>query len=86
MNEQGRLTVPASARGALQIHGATHLELEVTEGALILRPSVMVPRDDSWAYQPDQIQRILKAREEYRQRGGQQRTEGELEGLANGNI
>jgi AbrB family looped-hinge helix DNA binding protein len=83
MNEQGRLTVPAAAREALHLEGASHLELEVTEDALILRPTVVVPRDDSWAYEPDHIRRVNRAREEYRQRGGQPRTEADLERLAN---
>ena len=47
MNKRGRLTVPTVAREALQLHGATHLELEVIDDALILRPTVIIPRDDS---------------------------------------
>ena len=37
MNSQGRLTLPAAAREALQVEGPAQFELEVTEDALILR-------------------------------------------------
>jgi hypothetical protein len=40
-----------------------------------------VPRDDCWAYQPDHIRRVERARREYRERGSQQKTEADLERL-----
>jgi AbrB family looped-hinge helix DNA binding protein len=82
MNEQGRLTVPAAARDALRLHGAAHFELEVTDDALILRPAAVVPRADAWAYQPDHIRRVERARQEYRERGSRQLSEAEIERLA----
>jgi bifunctional DNA-binding transcriptional regulator/antitoxin component of YhaV-PrlF toxin-antitoxin module len=58
MDDRGRLTVPIAAREALQIDGATQFELEITETALILRPSIVVPREDAWAYTPDHMRRV----------------------------
>jgi AbrB family looped-hinge helix DNA binding protein len=46
----GRVTLPAAIRKELGIEEGTRLENEVQDGALRLRPVVVVPRDDAWAY------------------------------------
>jgi AbrB family looped-hinge helix DNA binding protein len=55
MSENGRLTVPAEVRRALGIAGETEFEYEVDPGsdAIILRPAVVLRREDAWAYTPE---------------------------------
>ncbi len=65
-NKEGRLTIPAEARAALRIEGETHWTVEIVEGALILRPAVVVPREDAWAYTPEHTAKIERAREDAR--------------------
>jgi AbrB family looped-hinge helix DNA binding protein len=47
----GRLTLPAEVRQRLGLDGETEFDVEVTDrGSVTLRPVVVVPRDDAWAY------------------------------------
>src|SRR2546423_9548071 len=63
-NKQGRLTIPAEARAALNVEGETHWTIEVADGALILRPAVVIPREDAWLYTPDERAKREQAREQ----------------------
>ena len=65
-NKQGRLTIPAEARAALNVEGETHWTIEVADGALILRPAVVIPREDSWLYTPEERAKREQAREQAR--------------------
>jgi bifunctional DNA-binding transcriptional regulator/antitoxin component of YhaV-PrlF toxin-antitoxin module len=78
MNAQGRLTIPVAAREALCVGGPAQFELEVTETALILRPAIVIPRDDAWAYAPDHLQRVERARREAREGRVRSLTEDDL--------
>ncbi len=60
-NEQGRLVIPAEVRDALRVTGKTHWQLEVRDGAIILKPAVVIPREDAWAYRPDHLARLEEA-------------------------
>ena len=82
MNSQGRLTVPAAAREALRIQGPTQFELEVTEDALILRPALVIPRDDAWAYTQEHLRRVEQARTAAREGRTRRLAEDGLIGLA----
>jgi AbrB family looped-hinge helix DNA binding protein len=62
MNAQGRLTVPADARRELGLGGEAHFEVEVRDGELRLRPVVLVPREDVWAYTPAHRALLTRAR------------------------
>jgi bifunctional DNA-binding transcriptional regulator/antitoxin component of YhaV-PrlF toxin-antitoxin module len=64
MNAQGRLTVPAEARRELGLGGETHFEAEIRNGELRLRPAVLVPREDVWAYTPEHRALLARARED----------------------
>ncbi len=79
MNAQGRLTVPVEARKALHVEGETPFEMEVTEHELILRPAVIIPREDAWAYTPEHIARVERAQAEGRAGLAKQMSERELE-------
>ena len=82
MNAQGRLTVPAVAREVLRLDGPTEFELEVTAHELILRPALVIPREDAWAYTAEHLSRVELAREDARDGRTRALTEKELEDLA----
>lgn len=60
-NERGRLTIPARAREALHVEGKAHWQVEVTEEGLFLRPAIMIPREDAWAYTPEHLALVESA-------------------------
>lgn len=62
MTDRGRITLPASVRKELHIEGETPLELETIEGRIILRPAVVIPREDAWAYTVAESAAIERAR------------------------
>lgn len=64
MSPTGRLTVPAAAREALRVAGEAQFEVEVTEHEMILRPVVMIPREDAWAYTPEHMASLARALEQ----------------------
>lgn len=65
-NERGRLTIPAQAREALHVEGKAHWQVEVTEEGLLLRPALVIPREDAWAYTPEHLALVESAREDER--------------------
>jgi len=67
MSPDGRVTVPAAARKALRVAGETQVELEVRENEMILRPALVIPREDAWAYTPENLARIAHARQQVRE-------------------
>jgi len=79
MNAQGRLTVPAEARKALHIEGDTPFELEVTEHEIILRPALVIPREDAWAYTPEHLAQVQQSDADARAGRIVRMTERELE-------
>jgi bifunctional DNA-binding transcriptional regulator/antitoxin component of YhaV-PrlF toxin-antitoxin module len=64
MNAQGRLTVPAEARKALGLVGEAQFEAEVRDDGLLLRPAVLIPREDAWAYTPEHRAMLARARDD----------------------
>jgi AbrB family looped-hinge helix DNA binding protein len=61
VNEQGRMTLPAKVRAALGIEGHAQVELELEDGSVRLRPTVVVPREDSWAYSKAHMELVHRA-------------------------
>lgn len=68
MSRNGRLTLPAEARRLLGLDDETEFEVEVdTEGdALVLRPAVLLRREDAWAYTPEHRDLLRRAHEDVR--------------------
>jgi AbrB family looped-hinge helix DNA binding protein len=66
MNPHGRVTIPAAARERLHVKGETQFEVEVTEHEMIFRPAVVIPREDAWAYRPEHLALVARAREDLR--------------------
>jgi len=60
-NAQRRLVIPAEIQAALEVTGKAHWQLEVHAGAIILKPAVVIPREDAWAYRPEHLALIGEA-------------------------
>ncbi|MBI2756276.1 MAG: AbrB/MazE/SpoVT family DNA-binding domain-containing protein [Chloroflexi bacterium] len=81
MNSEGRLTVPAAVRKSLGLAGQSPLELEVADGLMLLRPAVIIPREDEWAYTPEHRALLARSQEDVRQGRVRQVSEADLERL-----
>ncbi len=81
MNAEGRLTVPSAIRKELGIEGEAPLEVEAVEGVIVLRPAVLVPREDAWAYTPEHRALLRRARDDARSGKVRNLSEIELERL-----
>lgn len=81
MNNEGRLTVPVAARRELGLEGEAHFQAEVRDGELVLRPAVVIPREDAWAYTPENLAKIQKARRQGKRGRVRELTEADLERL-----
>lgn len=62
MTDRGRITLPASVRKELNVAGDTPFELETAGGEIILRPALVIPREDAWAYTPEHRAHVERAR------------------------
>lgn len=80
MNESGRITLPVETRRALGLEGSAEFEVEVDEenDALILRPAVLLRREDAWAYTAEHRALLAKAHEDSRKGRVARLTEAEL--------
>ncbi len=82
MSRNGRLTVPAEVRAALGLglDDETEFEVEVdtASDALILRPVVVLRREDAWAYSPEHRALLEQAHDDSRDGRVRQITEQEL--------
>jgi bifunctional DNA-binding transcriptional regulator/antitoxin component of YhaV-PrlF toxin-antitoxin module len=83
MNAAGRLTLPVDARRQLGIADReANLQLEVSEGKVILQAVVTVPQEDAWAYTPEFRRQLAEALRDVREGRVRQLTEAELEQIA----
>ncbi len=55
LSPTGRLTLPVEIRRSAGIEGEIELEVEIDSesDAIILRPAVVLRREDAWAYSPE---------------------------------
>lgn len=84
MSETGRLTVPVEARRELGIEGSTQFEVEVDRerDAIVLRPALLLRREDAWAYTPEHRELLAQAHRDSREGRVRRLTEEEMAGLA----
>ncbi len=64
VSREGRVTLPASVRKALQLEEGAQLAVEVRSGAIVLTPVVTIPREDVWAYTPEHRAQVARALQE----------------------
>ncbi len=81
MNVEGRLTVPTAARKKLGLLDKAELQVETTADAIILKPAIVLPREDAWAYSPKH-RLLAKAPRDSREGRVRRLTERQLERLA----
>ena len=81
MNREGRLTVPAAARRELGLEGETQFQAEIRDGNLVLRPAVVIPREDAWAHSPEHVVRVERGQGDSQEGRVRQMTESELDRL-----
>jgi bifunctional DNA-binding transcriptional regulator/antitoxin component of YhaV-PrlF toxin-antitoxin module len=83
MNASGRLTVPAGARKELGLEGEAQFEVDVaSDGSLILRPAVVLSREDAWAYTAEHRGLLERAHADSRKGRVRELTEKDLADLA----
>lgn len=75
------MTLPAEVRHELGLLGRTELLVEVAEGseAIILRPAVVLRREDAWAYLPAHRELLGRAHAGSREGRARRLSENELE-------
>ncbi len=78
MTAEGRVTIPAAARRKLGVEGEAQFEVDVESEAIVLRPAVVMTREDAWAYTPEHRRLLAKAHRDSREGRVRQLTEGQL--------
>ena len=79
MSPNGRLTLPAEVRQRLGLDGETEFDVEVTEhGSVTLRPVVVLPRDDAWAYTAQHLAQVANALADLREGRVRRRSDADL--------
>lgn len=83
MSESGRLTLPVDVRREIGLEGETEVEVEVDlDGdAIILRPAIVLRREDAWAYTPEHRALLSRAHSDSREGRVQRLTEAELKAI-----
>jgi AbrB family looped-hinge helix DNA binding protein len=62
ISAQGRMTVPREFRRELGIEGEATVIVEIEDGRMVVRPAVVIPREDAWAFTPEHLARLARAR------------------------
>jgi bifunctional DNA-binding transcriptional regulator/antitoxin component of YhaV-PrlF toxin-antitoxin module len=82
MNATGRVTIPAGLRHALGVEGEGDFAIDVENGAVVLRPVVVLPREDAWAYSPEHRSLLERAHADSREGRVRELSEEDLSRLA----
>lgn len=85
MDRSGRLTVPADARRLLGLDDETEFEVEVDvdNDALVLRPVIVLRREDAWAYTTEPRDLVARAHRDLAEGRVRSLTEQEVASLGN---
>jgi bifunctional DNA-binding transcriptional regulator/antitoxin component of YhaV-PrlF toxin-antitoxin module len=67
MNATGRVTIPAGLRHELGVEGEGDFAIDVENGTVVLRPVVVLPREDAWAYTPEHRSLLRQAHADSRE-------------------
>lgn len=67
MTPEGRVTIPATARRELGVDGEAQFEVGVEGESIVLRPAVVMTREDAWAYTPEHRRLLAKAHRDSRE-------------------
>ncbi len=61
LDKDGAMTLPKVVRTALHITDRTQLTYEIRDGGVLLRPAIVIPQEDAWAYTPEESAAIERA-------------------------
>jgi AbrB family looped-hinge helix DNA binding protein len=86
MNPAGRITIPASTRRALNLAAEAELEATVEDGALVLRPVLVLRQEDAWAYTPQHRELLRRAHDDSREGRYREMTEEQFLEVADGDA
>lgn len=67
MTPDGRVTIPATARREIGVEGDATFEVAVQGDSIILRPAVVMTREDAWAYTPQHRRLLARAHRDSRE-------------------
>ncbi len=79
MKPEGRVTIPAAARRELGVEGETQFEVDVERESIVLRPAVLLSREDAWAYTSEHRRLLAKAHRASREGRFRRLTERQLD-------
>ena len=84
MSKTGRITLPAEIRRQLDLEGEAEFLVEQLEGGegVVLRPVVMMLREDAWVYTAEDLTSIRRGLDDIREGRVRTVTEAELRALA----
>ena len=82
MNATGRVTIPAGLRHVLGVEGEGDFAIDVENGAVVLRPVLVLPREDAWAYTPEHRSLLERAHADSREGRVRELSEEDLSRLA----
>lgn len=66
LNRQGRVTLPVEVRRKLRLTEGDQLEVGLEDDRITLRPTRVVPAEDTWAYTAESIASIRRALQDIR--------------------
>lgn len=67
MTPEGRVTIPAAARRELGVEGEAQFEVGVEGESIVLRPALVMSREDAWAYTPEHRRLLAEAHRDSRE-------------------
>lgn len=82
MSKTGRLTLPAEIRREMDLEGEAEFEVEASDGELVLRPLVLMRREDAWVYTPQVLESIQRGLDDIRHGRERHATEDDFKKLA----
>jgi bifunctional DNA-binding transcriptional regulator/antitoxin component of YhaV-PrlF toxin-antitoxin module len=84
MDERGNILLPPDVLSRLGLEGDTEMEVEVDldDDAIILRPAVLLRREDAWAYTPEHRELLRRAHDDVAAGRVRRVSKEELEALA----
>jgi AbrB family looped-hinge helix DNA binding protein len=62
VGKSGRVTLPVKARRELGLQEGSEMVFEVVDGVITMRPAVVLPREDAWAYTREHRAALAQAR------------------------
>ena len=84
MGKTGRITLPAELRRSLRLEDEAEFEVEHVEGAdrIVLRPVVVVRREDAWVYTADMLASIQRGLQDLKEGRERSASEADFRALA----